>query len=266
MILIKTSMKGYSALQYLLGLVFFVTHLSSCMIGGSNTAKKVISTCNVPSDQSGTISGHWLTTPIPLAFHEGDFNSSEINAIVAAVNTWNTFFQDSKQKTQELSVTTNGNINMSTQSNPNTQGSLCSQSILTGNTFTGSVVIYKLTSWPSSYPGAAIALTSFCTTKQSNYPSMYMAIMEINYQNFFTRNQFPDLQSITLHELGHVLGLDHTCSSSGAAGFPNCRDPNLNPSYTAASMYPTFYFSADGSGQVKQDLGTNDESRVNCLY
>jgi len=241
------------------------------MIGGSSTAgNTIVTTCSIPADQSGTISGHWLVTPVPIAVHENDFSSSETDAILAAVTTWNTFFQSSKQKTSKLIATTNGQISTSMEENPRVQGIFSTKGILSGDNFNGSVVIYKIASWPNSYPANAIALTTFNTvpdpTSSSSYPSMFMAIMEINYQNFFGKNRFPDLQSIVLHELGHVLGLNHTCSAGGGSGFPNCSDPHLNPSYIAASMYPSFSFTANGMGQIKQSLGSNDESRINCLY
>jgi hypothetical protein len=94
-----------------------------------------------------------------------------------------------------------------------------------------------------------------------------MAVIEINYQNFFVDGKkLPDLESIILHEFGHLMGLNHSCEAAAKTGVPSCNQSGLNPDYISASMYPVFAFSTDGTGEQKRDLGTNDESRANCLY
>jgi hypothetical protein len=50
------------------------------------------------------------------------------------------------------------------------------------------------------------------------------------------------------------------------SGMPNCGESNLDPDYYDALMYPVFGFDANGNGQVKQALQSNDEGRMNCLY
>ncbi len=232
----------------------------------TNDTPTVTTTCSIPSDQSGTVSGRWPTNPVPIAFHTGDFGSAEIGAMIAAIDTWNTFFQ-AVAKISPLSYGNASSPTMSSIIDHASNNTLCGQSVLQNSAFTGNVVIYKLGTWPAAYSSSAIALTSFCTTPGTLYPNFFMAVMEINYQDYFVQGQrLPDLQSIVLHELGHVLGLNHTCENFSKSGTPLCTESNLNPAYASASMYPIFSFDITGAGQVKRTLGTNDESRANCLY
>lgn len=266
MVLIRGSYKIRS-LQAFLG-IWACSFLNSCSLGAGSSGAGYTTTCNIPSDQNpGTISGHWtITPPIPIAVHSGDFNSTENAAITSAANTWNAFFSYSKGENAINYGGTPGDATVSTTAD-SSQSGLCSNGITSGSAFSGNVVIYKLGSWPASYPSSAIALTSFCTTNATPYKSMYMALMEINYADFFVNgNKVPDLQSIVLHELGHVLGLNHSCEPTTTAGFPLCSESGINPDYISASMYPVFGFNSAGQGQVKQSLGTDDEERVNCLY
>lgn len=260
--------KNQRKLVLLLLIHFLINHLG-CSISSSSSGQMLIKTCNVPSDQSGTISGHWPKTPIPIAFHQGDFNPTETGQITAAIDTWN-YFYSASIGIPTISYGSAGSPTLSTSQNPAQLGALCGQGVLSSGQFSGNIVIYKLGQWPTSYPTTAMALTSFCinSTNNGSYPNMYMAVIEVNYQNFFSAgNKIPDLQTIFLHELGHLLGLNHSCEATPTkAGVPNCNAPSLNPDYNSAIMYPVFTFDTSGAGQVKRTLGQNDESRANCLY
>jgi len=112
-----------------------------------------------------------------------------------------------------------------------------------------------------------MAQTSYCFQTASPFNRIYLAVIEINYQNFFVNNnKVPDLQSIITHEFGHLLGLGHSCEMTQKTGFPNCLESNLNPDYLAAIMFPTFSFDQNGNGIQKRSLGNDDEGRANCLY
>jgi hypothetical protein len=251
-----------------IGLTFFVILVSpSCALYNAQGTKAVIKECNIPADQSGTISGKWAVTPVPIAFFQGHFDTAEITEMTKAADSWNKFFTASKSfNTLDYGGTVD-NARVSSAANSAQTGSLCANGLVQGNQFSGNVVIYKLARWPASYAQNAIALTSFCTLPSKPYSRMYMAVMEINYQNFFIQGaKLPDLQSIFLHELGHLMGLNHSCEAASKNGVPNCNDPGLNPDYSAASMFPVFTFDQAGLGQQKRDLESNDQSRANCLY
>jgi hypothetical protein len=249
---------------------------AACSLSSTQNEVKVYSKeCVIPQDQSGTISGKWPVTPIPVAVAQGNFDDAETADITAALDSWNDFFKASKGNpifdygvTTDSSGTKSGTLRTSTATST-TQSAFCAKGILQGTQFTGNVVIYKISAWPAKYSSSAIALTSFCTTPSSSqtYPRMHMAAMEVNYKNFFAQGQkLPDLQSIILHELGHLIGLNHTCEASAKSGVPSCNDPNLSPDYISASMFPVFTFDQTGMGQQKRDLQTNDQTRTNCVY
>lgn len=77
--------------------------------------------------------------------------------------------------------------------------------------------------------------------------------------------------SVILHELGHTLGLDHSCDSKGgSSGFLSCDgvDANNDPDYYDAVMYPSLSegLTAQGTLQLKDQLQANDTARASCLY
>jgi hypothetical protein len=226
------------------------------------TDAPVVTTCQLPSDQSGTLSGYWNLKPVPIAFHAGDWSASDMSAMTTAADTWNRFYGTS----QKFAI-----IDYGTASSPRTSsvaipsGGPCSESIV-GTQYSAPVVIYKDTTWPASYGSTAIALTRFCTntaaTTTTTLKPMTMAYIEVNYQNYFSTSQVPDLQSIILHEMGHLAGLNHSCESS-KAGFPDCAN---SETYSDAVMAPIFTFDSSGAGQQKRALTSNDEGRANCLY
>ncbi|MDR3607906.1 MAG: hypothetical protein P4M08_11075 [Oligoflexia bacterium] len=283
-------------LRFVLGIL-----LSLCAGCGGKTGNTLITTCDLPSDQAGTLSGRWQTTPIPIALHQGDFSSSEAAQIAAAVATWNEFFGASANL--QILNPGSGTIQTSNAGLPNASV-LCSSSDISGTQYSQPIVIYKDTTWPAAYSQEAIALTSYCWTSgssgsvkasattaasaqvaatvstrvastsgstasaiQAQLRPFSLAITEVNYQYFFTSGGYdPDLQTILLHELGHVLGLNHSCNDTTTPGFPTCTGSGANSDYQEAVMYPVFGFYSNGQGEQRRSLNDNDESRANCLY
>lgn len=221
--------------------------------------------CVLPADQTGTLSGKWKIPPVPIAFHEGDFSAAEINVMVEAASTWNEFYS-STLSLATIDYGTPAAPRMSSIPRPN-NSMVCSGSLTQGNGYTGPVVIYKNGVWPFPSQPNAMALTSYCRGAGNPLPYFYMATLDLNYQNFFVAGQKqPDLQTIVLHELGHLVGLNHSCESAGGKGVPACGQSGLSKDYISAVMFPVFSFNSAGQGEQKRVLTDNDQGRANCLY
>jgi hypothetical protein len=263
---VKATAKKKSDSRFLSAVVLSIWAFAVLGCAETTTAP-VVTTCVLPTDQSVssssgyyTLSGYWALKPVPIAFHAGDWSSSEMAAMTAAADAWNAFFSQS----QKFSMIDYGSSSSPRTSSDSKPSNGCAQNII-GTEYNAPVVIYKDATWPTAYGSNLIALTSFCVNKSATttLKPLTNAYVEVNYQNYFVSGQRnPDLQSIVLHELGHVVGLNHSCGSS-QVGFPEC---SSSVPYTDAVMAPVFPFDANGNGEQKRALTSNDEGRANCLY
>ncbi|MBC7691622.1 MAG: matrixin family metalloprotease [Methylotenera sp.] len=256
-------MKSKPTRLTLSGLLFLalLSPLSLTSCAAQNGKKAYVKECVLPAEQSSTLAAQWRVTPVPIAFKAGQFSVEEMAAITGAADVWNDFFQS----VQGYKIFDYGEAAAPNQSNVNKPTIACSESILSGNSFSGQVVIYKDGRWPYTNKDA-IAITNLCKSPSKPFSRLYGAYMEVNYENFFAVGKVPDLKSIFVHELGHLIGLDHSCSTKTVTGFPNCSDGAVAPDIIEAVMFPVILFDGQGRGEVRASVNANDQGRANCLY
>ncbi len=241
-----------------------LTALAALMSGCApeKNKTKVVKECVLPEDQNKTLIGNWKVTPVPLMI-SSQFNGEETAEIVAAAKTWNAFFEAS-QGIKVFDIGDEGNPRRTTAKSKGTQ--VCNEGIVQGTHFSGNVGIFKQAPWAFGNH-SVIAITSTCPVKKKGLDTFFNGELDINYQDFFINGKKrPDLQSILVHELGHLLGLDHSCAKGGAGGFPDCDSKALPDNYFFAVLFPIIAFDAQGFGEVRRDLNDNDQGRGNCLY
>lgn len=74
-------------------------------------------------------------------------------------------------------------------------------------------------------------------------------------------------ESIVLHELGHVIGLGHSCETSAGVEGARCDSTQPNHSYRQAVMYPFLdYDRRSNRAQIKETLTENDQARAQCIW
>jgi hypothetical protein len=229
------------------------------------TAGDLASDCpNLPMNQKATLMAP-VRTGFPLKIQIDPSFSSDLQAAIQwGLKTWNSysraqvgysFFMESRWdgNPQEDRPTSSGDCSFD---KPDESGFRIFQ--------IASLVDWKLLGFTESNPAATLR----CQSKGKltrQIIGVYSPSMRVT-----------QYRSVVLHELGHALGLDHSCKISGGnEQFVSCSDIPAGHPYRIAAMYPTLRVSGKTSStgsvstttdEVKEMLQENDRSRASCLY
>lgn len=228
------------------------------------------SACKIDQDQEGTLFGPIQTLPVHL-FIDPSFSSSRKKDIRRAADQWNRLAQYSlHKKFFEYS----GEHAIAGVKNYYAGMDFCGEALDEGVYV---VAEHSVEHWARmGYSVATAGITNRCggsghfgTPILHPHIVAYLNSAELSDELFF---------GVALHELGHVIGLDHSCSSKGYAyGALACASLPEKHAYRQAVMTGendlraiTIEHGADRStylvGTPMVHLEQNDIDRTYCLY
>lgn len=255
--------------------MFRIGFFAACFSLLSASAFASPTQCELPPDQGmGSLRGKWDGLPIKLVFDREFYETNEgrdVAAMKRAVNTWNQWAL-LKGKVAFIIVGEGRGSDI-----PDLVNS-CSQFSYT------EAVPLVVGVWKITGEGKRANQREACGRDESGkmqkiLPTRVQAQVDwrmsgttiqgasvlMNFEDY-NRPGMPemDVESLFLHQLGHVLGLLHSCNGSNSDSADSTSAPACEVApkeYTDAVMYPFLL-----PNEKRTTLQKNDFDRVNCLY
>lgn len=232
-----------------LGILFFVAVLGVGCGKKQGTFDGIM--CGDHTDQVKSFMNPMDSTVVQAVTIDSSIPSSQVAQIQAAINTWNTYGRNTVGhdlfKAQQAGLSTDSVPQSSGGCDfPGTSGAFSIAVVSDKNLWT------SLGFSVNTNPGVTLR----CTSTAAEYASKQVVLLNPNASGYDTL-----FQNVILHELGHAIGLDHSCvmNSSGAADYIGCNGLSSGNDYVKAVMYPIV-----DQNNVKTNLRTNDQERAAC--
>ena len=251
--------------------------LPGCTATPSESAKagRVVNytNCQLPPDQGrGSFQGAWADIPVPLVIDKDFYITDEgeaLSSVKGAIETWNSWAR--LKGMTGFRIVDDGAGTSGGREIPEVVD--CNQASYSSSV-TDAVGIWKI-----STHGFRRNARPACLAQKKILPEgvqgqtdwivqnsrIVGASVLLNFEGFNAPGkQLIDLESLLLHEVGHVLGLLHSCNGTTLESIDGTSSPacGLAPApYVNAVMFPYLDVARE-----RRDLMQNDYSRINCLY
>lgn len=235
--------------------------------------------CSIPKDQgTGSLLGAWGTKSIPIVFDQDFYltdSGETVSALRNAVLTWNAWatlkgFQIFRIINDGSGIAAGAHIPVNT---PSTSTPCLQSYYTTESALRGYVGVWKIQASGdgkntrdtcSSVGGTKILDDGIqgSTDWITSGGKIVGASILLNFDAWNAPGKVRvDLESLLLHELGHVAGLLHSCNGGGGDATTSVNCGSAPASYISAVMFPALL-----SSQIRRTLMQNDYNRINCLY
>jgi predicted Zn-dependent protease len=239
--------------SYLGRLLFVIALISLSACENSNNTDTQISCPSINANQSGSFMAKVSAFPVSVQA-DSTFTADQQNTLQAAVQAWNDFGQSVMgSDIFQLSVV---DIDDATRSlDPH----VCTENY--GDA--GHLVLIReadaghwrqlIGATSQQVPGVTIRCSS------SGIVTEQMTVINTDL------SQSSSLGQIFTHELGHALGLDHSCNGAvdakSTASYISCSDVAANDPYREAVMFPWIQSMNDSMPLLRD----NDKARASCM-
>jgi hypothetical protein len=219
--------------------------------------------CSVAANQKGTFMAPPKNSQVTLVVdnliaNDPDHGADYMAAIQAAAQRWNDFGQ--QQKGSDFFTIGTGDLPDDLRS---ARFADCNLNDAGDENHFYMMLVTDMSQWQknnftSSIPGGTVrCYVNGALTKQ---------VIMVN-PSLIQPSQF---MSVAIHEMGHSLGLDHSCQiGDGTDSFVGCNKiTDSHDPYYLAVMYPQLVWdpTLEDNLAIKEDLQTNDMERASCFY